>query len=239
VAEGGELAHYSLGLAFRQRALFDEALREFRLATERGEDSFLVQQAQAELLLLRGAAWRRCELYEELIEVESGSPKLWNELGVCAAPGGRAGRGGAGVPAVAGDRRHVRSGVEQPGSGAAPSRRESGRGGSVSAALQEPRTCRTSGATSRSCCTAVGPHGGESGGVRAERWRRIRIRRRRRPVCGVLLLDLGRAEEARSVLLRAVEVDPHLAEARYHLAFALSALGDYQGALRETKTRSS
>src|SRR5690606_37616478 len=34
VAAGGELAHYNLGLAFRQKALYDEALREFRLATE-------------------------------------------------------------------------------------------------------------------------------------------------------------------------------------------------------------
>jgi tetratricopeptide (TPR) repeat protein len=32
-----------------------------------------------------------------------------------------------------------------------------------------------------------------------------------------------------------VEEDPRLAEARYHLAFALSSLGDYEGALAETR----
>ena len=35
--------------------------------------------------------------------------------------------------------------------------------------------------------------------------------------------------------MRAVELDPQNAEGRYRLAFALSALGDYQGALRETR----
>jgi tetratricopeptide (TPR) repeat protein len=82
VAEGGELAHYNLGLAFRQKALYDEALREFRLAKERGEDAFLVQQAQAEMLLLRGGSGEALELYQELIAHEPSSPKLWNELGV-------------------------------------------------------------------------------------------------------------------------------------------------------------
>ena len=45
----------------------------------------------------------------------------------------------------------------------------------------------------------------------------------------------GRVEEARAALVRAVDADPTSAEARYHLAYALSALGDYRGALRETK----
>src|SRR5690606_18548805 len=82
VAEGGALAHYNLGLAFRQKALYDEALREFRLAAERGEDRFLVQQAQAEMLLLRGAGDEATQVYRSLIDLEAGSPKLWNELGV-------------------------------------------------------------------------------------------------------------------------------------------------------------
>src|SRR5690606_20029126 len=68
VAAGGELAHYNLGLAFRQKALYDEALREFRLATERGEDSYLVQQAQAEMLLLRGQSDDALTLYLSLIQ---------------------------------------------------------------------------------------------------------------------------------------------------------------------------
>lgn len=49
------------------------------------------------------------------------------------------------------------------------------------------------------------------------------------------MMELRRPSQARAALVRAVELDPDLAEARYRLAFALSALGDYQGALRETK----
>src|SRR5690606_25773514 len=80
----GTLAHYSLGLAFRQRGLYDEALREFRLALERGEDAYLVQQAEAELFLLRGEGAEAAERYARLLEQEPASPKLWNEQGVAA-----------------------------------------------------------------------------------------------------------------------------------------------------------
>jgi tetratricopeptide (TPR) repeat protein len=49
------------------------------------------------------------------------------------------------------------------------------------------------------------------------------------------LMEAGKPADAKAALVQAVELDPSLPEARYHLAFALSALGDYQGALRETK----
>ena len=48
-------------------------------------------------------------------------------------------------------------------------------------------------------------------------------------------MQMSRPTEAKTALMRAVENDQDLAEARYNLGFALSALGDYQGALRETK----
>src|SRR5207237_1295623 len=47
------LAHYNLGLAFRQKGYYNEALREYRLALERGEDRRLTLQAMAELHLLK------------------------------------------------------------------------------------------------------------------------------------------------------------------------------------------
>src|SRR5690606_33078729 len=52
---------------------------------------------------------------------------------------------------------------------------------------------------------------------------------------GEILLEQTQPAEAKAALMRAVELDPQNAEARYRLAFALSALGDYQGALRETR----
>src|SRR2546425_5218178 len=52
VVEGNALAHYNLGLAFRQKGYYNEALREYRLALERGEDRRLTLQAMAEVHLL-------------------------------------------------------------------------------------------------------------------------------------------------------------------------------------------
>jgi cellulose synthase operon protein C len=233
VAAGGELAHYSLGLAFRQKALFDEALREFRLATERGEDNFLVQQAQAELLLLRGDSAEALRLYEVLVEQEPASPKLWNEIGVAQHQAGQLEAAEQayrraleidGTYSLAwsnlGVVRHHRS---EPGAEAAfrsalgETRALPDAWRNMALLLQQSGRMEESVAAFQRALDADPDSASAAAGM------------------GVLLLDLGRAEEARSVLLRAVESDPELAEARYHLAFALSALGDYQGALRETK----
>jgi cellulose synthase operon protein C len=233
IHEGGELAHYNLGLAFRQRALYDEALREFRLATERGEDSFLVQQAQAEMMLMRGESAEALQLYRALIEHERSSPKLWNELGVARHQTGalqeaeQAYRRALEIdPAYAlawnnlAVVRHHRSGADAEEAMRSALRegraladlwrnlalllQQSGRGDEALEAYEQALEVDPSSAQA---CTGM----------------------------GVLLLEMGRAHEARGVLFRAVELDPQLAEARYHLGFAYSALGDYQSALRETK----
>ena len=51
--EGAPLAHYNLGLALRQKGYYDEALKEYRLAIDAGEDWRLNLQAMAEVHLLR------------------------------------------------------------------------------------------------------------------------------------------------------------------------------------------
>jgi cellulose synthase operon protein C len=233
VAEGGELAHYNLGLAFRQKALYDEALREFRLATERGEDTFLVHQAQAEMLLLRGSSDEALQLYQGLIEQESASPKLWNELGVARHQTGE----------LAEAEQAYRRALEiDPGYALAWNN------------LGVVRHHRGVPDGETALQRAV-----QEGRALADVWRNLALilhRAGRREeseaayeqalsadpssaqACtglGILLMELGRAEDARAQLLRAVEIDPKLPEARYHLGFALSALGDYEGALRETK----
>jgi tetratricopeptide (TPR) repeat protein len=53
VAGDAQLAHFNLGLAFRQKGYLAEALHEYRLALDRGEDRTLVLQAMAEMHLLR------------------------------------------------------------------------------------------------------------------------------------------------------------------------------------------
>src|SRR5436189_5300995 len=89
VVEGNELAHYNLGLAFRQKGYYNEALREYRLALERGEDRRLTLQAMAEVHLLKHDFAAALELYETLLRAVPDSPKLWNEHGVVLHQAGR------------------------------------------------------------------------------------------------------------------------------------------------------
>ncbi len=89
VAEGGTLAHYNLGLAFRQKGYFAEALREYRMALDAGEDRRLSLQAMAEVHLLRRELGAAIELYDGLLREVTDSPKLWNERGVCLHQAGR------------------------------------------------------------------------------------------------------------------------------------------------------
>ncbi|MGH7669277.1 MAG: tetratricopeptide repeat protein, partial [Gemmatimonadaceae bacterium] len=90
VAPEGQLAHYNLGLAFRQKGYYAEALREYRLALDRGEDEDLVRQAMAEVHLVTRDVSTALSLYDRLLERMPASPKLWNERGVALHQDGRA-----------------------------------------------------------------------------------------------------------------------------------------------------
>ena len=234
VAEEGALAHYNMGLAFRQKALYDEAMREFRLATERGEDTFLVVQAQAEMLLLRGSGEEAGELYRQLLELESASPKLWNERGVASHQVGDL------VQAEEGYRRALEIdpayalawnnlGIVRHHLGDAD-----GAERALRSALREGRALAD---IWRNLGLILQRTGRGEEAMRAYR-SALDVDARSAPAwtgLGMLLLEGGQADEARTALVHAVEADPNLAEARYHLAFALSACGDYPGALRETR----
>ncbi len=87
--EGAPLAHFNLGLALRQKGYHDEALKEYRLAIDAGEDRRLNLQAMAEVHLLRRELGAALELYEGLIRDVADSPKVWNERGVCLHQAGQ------------------------------------------------------------------------------------------------------------------------------------------------------
>jgi cellulose synthase operon protein C len=232
VAEG-ELAHYNLGMAFRQQALYDEALREFRLATERGENSFLVQQAEAEMLLLHGDGAAALELYQALLQQEPSSPKLWNELGVTRHQVGALNEA---------DEAYRRALELDPHYALAWNnlgvvRHHSGAGDAelaFRAAAREGRMLTDVWRNLGLMLHRTGRHG-DSMAAYERALEENPGSAPARTALGVLLMELGRPDEARAQLLQAVELDSQLAEARYHLAFALAALGDYTGALRETK----
>lgn len=234
VAAGGTLAHYNLGLAFRQKALYDEALREFRLATERGEDPLLVHQAEAEMLLLRGDSAQARELYEQLVQDEPRSPKLWNELGVARHQAGE----------LDGAERAYRHALDiDPEYALAWNNLAVVRHhrGDAHEAESSFRAALAHGRAIADVQRNLGLMLARSGRIEhsLEAYRRAIETDPNLAVAhagyGIVLMEAGRPGEAKAALVRAVECDPNLAEARYHLAFALSALGDYQGALRETK----
>jgi len=234
VAAGGTLAHYNLGLAFRQKALYDEALREFRLATERGEDALLVHQAEGEMLLLRGDSTESAALYEQLVVEEPGSPKLWNELGVSRHQLGQ----------MDDAERAYRHALDLDPDYAlawnnlAVVRHHRGDAHEAESAF---RAALAHGRALADVLRNFGLMLARSGRIdhSLDAYKRAIEADPNLAVAyagyGMVLMEAGRPSEAKAALVRAVECDPNLAEARYHLAFALSALGDYQGALRETK----
>ena len=85
----GQLARYNLGLAFRSKGYYAEALREYQVALERGEERDLVLQAMAEMQLLMRRPGEALVLYDELLQRSPTSPKLWNERGVALHQDGR------------------------------------------------------------------------------------------------------------------------------------------------------
>src|SRR5205807_190894 len=99
VVEGNALAHYNLGLAFRQKGYYNEALKEYRLALERGEDRRLTLQAVLTALRLQGTfsaarlnlalvlfQLRRFQLaleaYRQVLSSEPNSAAAWNGVGL-------------------------------------------------------------------------------------------------------------------------------------------------------------
>ncbi len=234
VVEGNELAHYNLGLAFRQKGYYAEALREYRLALERGEDRRLTLQAMAEVHLLKHDFPAALELYETLLKEAPDSPKLWNERGVVQHQAGHAEEAMASYQrAVEVDPNYALAwnnlGVVQAHKTNSDAAIESFRTalrlqGTFSAArlnlallLYQLRRFQLSLEAYRQVLSTE-PNS-------APAWNGV----------GLVLVELKRFPDARNAFVRAVEVDPDHAGAHYNLSFTLSNLGDFDGALRATK----
>ncbi|PYO94446.1 MAG: hypothetical protein DMD62_05645 [Gemmatimonadetes bacterium] len=234
VAEGSELAHCNLGLAFRQKGYYTEALREYRLAIERGEDRRLVRQAMAEVHLLKRDFGDALELYESLIHETPESPKLWNERGVVLHQAGRTAEALTSYrQATEVDARYALAwnnvGVVLAHHGNTDDAIEAFRkalqlspqfvGARLNLALLLAHLRRFQLALE--AYRQVLADQANS----APAWNGV----------GLVLVELKRFPDARNAFVRAVEADPQNAGAHYNLSFALSNLGDYDGALRATK----
>src|SRR5690242_11873214 len=226
IVEGGALAHYNLGLAFRQKSLLAEALREYTVALEAGEDRRMTLQAMAEVRLLRRELPAALELYDALVREHADSPKLWNERGVCLHQAGRR------AEAIAS---YERATAVDPGYQLAWNNLGVVRAGEPPEAAID--AFRRALAGERPLFAARLNLGllllqrhqlrqalAEQSGS-AVAWNGV----------GLVLMELRRFEDARNAFGRAVDADASMAGAHYNLSFVLSQLGDFDGALRETR----
>lgn len=234
VTEGGELAHYNLGLAFRQKGYFTEALREYRMALDRGEDRPLVLQAMAEVHLLRKDPAAALELYDRLLADRRDSPKLWNEHGVAQHQQGNYAEAASDYRrALALDARYA---IASNNLGVALFH-AGDRDGAIEAFRAALST--SPGFVKARLNLALLLAKAKRAQLALEAYRQVLVTENEQPVAwngiGIVLADLRKFEDARNAFARAIQARPDFAEAHYNLSFALSNLGDFDGALRETK----
>lgn len=231
---GSTLAHYNLGLAFRQKGYYVEALREYRLALENGEDRRLTLQAMAEVHLLRRDLGAALELYDSLAVEFPDSPKIFNERGVCLHQAGRRDEANEAYrKAISLDSNYALSwnnlGVLQSHDAASDEALES---------FHQALRCR------RDLVTAHLNLGllllqRRRLQLSLEAYRQVLQENPKNAIAwngiGLVLTELKRYPDAKNAFARAVEADPENASAHYNLSFTLSQLGEFDGALRETK----
>jgi cellulose synthase operon protein C len=230
----GHLAHYNLGLAFRQKGYYAEALKEYKLALERNEDENLVRQAMAEVHLLKKDASAAIELYDQILLAQTDSPKLWCERGVALHQQGQHAAAAASYrraltidPAYA--IAHNNLGVAQYHAGETEGAVDSFR----AALSSQPNFVKAW------LNLALLLFRGKRLQLGLESYRQVLTLEPEQPVAwngvGLVLAELKKFEDARNAFGRSIHSRPAFAEAHYNLGFTLSNLGDFEGALRATK----
>ena len=229
-----QLAHYNLGLAFRQKGYYTEALREYRIALDREEDRDLVLQAMAEVHLLRRDPAAAVELYDRLLATRSDSPKLWNERGVALHQAGR-------VSDAVESYRHATAqeqGYALAHNNLGVALYHLGRHDEAVESLRAALGAKPAFVKARlnlALLLVAARHTQHA----LEAYRQVLAVEPEHAVAwngiGLVLSDMKKYEDARNAFLHAIEARPAYAEAHYNLSFTLSNLGDFEGALRETK----
>ena len=234
VSEGGQLAHYNLGLAFRQKGYYSEALREYRLALDRGEGEELVLQAMAEVHLLKKDTRAAIELYDRLLHTQNTSPKLWNERGIALHQEGNfADAAESYRNAITADPAYA---IAYNNLGVAAYHAHDTE--YAIEAFRRALDAQPSFLKAR-LNLALLLFKGKRLQLSLEAFRQVLNAEPENPVAwngvGLVLAELKKFEDARNAFARAVQAKPDYAEAHYNLSFTLSNLGDFDGALRETK----
>jgi len=227
-------AHYTLGIAFRARGLYEEARQEFSRGRDAGEDLTLIGQADAELALLEGDAEGALLRYDDLIETMGDSAKVWNERGVTLHQVGRLEEAEESYKQALAIDDHYALAWNNVGVLSAHRNDMVSAESAFRRALElQPEmddaqlnlgllwikedTLEQSLEIHEAMLTRDAN--------RADAWNGL----------GSTLMAMNRVPEARNAFAHAVELNPEFTPARYNLSFALARLGDHDGALRETK----
>lgn len=228
------LTHHNLGLAFRHKGYLDEAIREYRLALDRGEDAHLVSQAMAEVHLLRGDMPAALALYDRLVTERPHDPKVWNERGVALHHGGEyAAALDCYERALASDPQYA---VAWNNLGVAA--HHAGEGDRALDGFTRALQLNAGFLKARlNLAYFLVRRGDVDHALTA--YRQVLRLDAEHPVAwngvGLVLSGMKRFDEARNAFGRAIEARASYAEAHYNLGFALTNLGDHAGALRETQ----
>jgi tetratricopeptide (TPR) repeat protein len=230
----GQLAHFNLGLAFRQKGYYGEALREYAKALDKGEERPLVLQAMAEVHLLRREAKAAVDLYDELLAQQPDSPKLWNERGVALHQDGKFAEAEESYRRAVGA--ELGYALAHNNLGVALYHR--GDSDEAIAAFRVALEAQPTFAKAR-LNLALLLSKGKRFQAALEAYRAVLQTASEDPAAwngvGLVLSELRKHEDARNAFARAIQARPDYAEAHYNLSFTLSNLGDFEGALRETK----
>jgi len=233
-AGDAHLTHYNLGLAFRKRGYLNEALGEFRLALQRGEDRDLTQQGMAEVQLLMRNTAAALELYDDLLQRHPKNPKFWNERGVAQHQSGR----------YVDAQESYRAAIDcEPGYALALN--------NMGVALYHAGQPEPSFELFRLALEANPDfvkarlnqalllYKGKRMQLSLEAYSKVLAVDAEQAVAwngvGLVLAELRKFEDARNAFARAIQSRPMYAEAHYNMSFTLSNLGDFEGALRETR----
>jgi tetratricopeptide (TPR) repeat protein len=238
VSAEAPLTHLNLGIAFRRRGYFAEAMAEYELALQRNEDRDLVRQAMAELHLLRRESVRALDLYDQLLGEHGESAKLWNERGVALHQSGGYAEARQCyeyavrlAPDYVVALNNVAVALAHEGNlnealatfGRVLAMDPIFGRARLNQALLLYKERRLQQAIEAYQATLGQANAGDE--VKSVAWNGI----------GLVLSDLKQFGEARNAFARAIQLRPRYAEAHYNLSFCLSSLGDFEGALRENK----
>lgn len=233
-AEAGEgRSQLALGLAYRQKGYYDEALRAYERAAKAGSEAAALE-GMLELHLLRRDAAAAAEAGEKIISSFPAAPKTLNDYGAALQMLGRHDEAEEKYHAALALDEHYAFAHNNLGVVLWHKGDLRGSVNEFRRALQNP-ACPIEARLNLALALFRQRHFD----LALEAYRQVIRTRADHPVgwngIGVILVELDKFEEARNAFARAIQADTSFAEAHYNMSFTLSRLGDFEGALRETK----